>query len=103
MSVETRSARQRVDDFGVLGEASRFMLRIDPGSVDDDIEDAAARADQFSLDAAGFANRGRQTGGLGLEVSDAAVGDRDLHGRRVPQLQVLYLAGYAVAQSVGCT
>ena len=48
----------------------RLLLGVDELSVDDDVEDAAASLDQLGLDPGLFADPGRQTGGLRLEVFD---------------------------------
>jgi hypothetical protein len=45
----------------------------------DDIEHAAAAADELRLDTEFLFDRGRQTGGPGKVVSNAAVFDRQVH------------------------
>jgi len=79
-----RSASKFRQDLFILREAPDGVLRKDPPSVYDDVEDPVSAADQFGLDADFFQNPGRQTGGLGEEVSSAAVGDLDVHGHSLP-------------------
>ena len=51
------------------------------GGLDDEV--ALAAPDQFDIDfGAGFPDCGGQTGRLGFVVSDHAVFDRHLHGRK---------------------
>jgi hypothetical protein len=44
-----------------------------------DVEDTAVALDELRLHSEGFADPGRQPGGLGPVVSAYAVGDGDLH------------------------
>ncbi len=74
-----------------LREAPGLVLRVDAGAVGHDVEDAVGAFDQLGLDTELLLQRGRQTGGLGKEVSSAAVGDGHVHdgssgaGSKVPR------------------
>ena len=78
--VENRSTTpQLVDDLALAGEAAFFLLGEDRLAVDADDEDAAAAADELTVDAELLLQRGRQTGGPGKVVSNAAVVDANVH------------------------
>ncbi len=71
---------QQVEDFSGQGMAPQFGLLEDRRPVDDDLEATAARRDHLDFDAGmRLTERGRQTGGPGLVVSNDAVFDGDLH------------------------
>jgi hypothetical protein len=69
-----------VQDFVVVADvAPGPVLRPDQVPVDRHVEDAAVAGDEPGLDLEFLLDRGRQTGGDGIVVSDAAVLDGDLH------------------------
>ncbi len=67
------------DDLCLGGEAPLILLREDGLSVNADDEDAAAASNDLAVEAQLFLQRGRQTGGSGKVVSNAAVVDSDVH------------------------
>lgn len=80
-----RRVEQRVeqrDDFAVLREATRVTFAEDSVVAHTDVEHASAAAKQGDAGAwMGTVNLGRHTGSLRSVVSNAAVFDRDVHGR----------------------
>jgi hypothetical protein len=77
--MRTASVPERRQDLRGLRKAIFLVLGEKQLSVGDDVEHAAAPLDERGLVAGLSCDVGRQTGGLRLVVSDAAVGDRDLH------------------------
>ena len=66
-------------DLGFGGEPARFLLGEDGAVVGGHDEDAAASADELTLDSQLLLERGGQTGRAGEVVSNAAVIDPDVH------------------------
>jgi hypothetical protein len=75
---------QFLDDLFLVREASLVVLGENLLIAGDDLEDAAAAADELRLDAELRFDFGRQTGGPRKVVSNAAVMDGDVH--RFPQM-----------------
>jgi hypothetical protein len=68
-----------VDDLALVGEASLVVFREDLLLPREDVEDASASADELRVFSELRLDLGRQTGGPGQVVSNAAVMDDDLH------------------------
>jgi hypothetical protein len=70
--------------------AAGLVLRVHQLSVDFDVEDASVAPDLLDPDSELLLDRGRQTGGYRIVVSDSAEGDDDLHellrGRRLDRV-----------------
>lgn len=56
---------QKLEDFGIFGEAALVVLGEQQPAVGDHVEHAVVALDQFGIDAQLTRNLGRQTGGLG--------------------------------------
>ena len=67
------------DDFLGFWDAAGLVFAEDHPAVNDDVEDAAAAFNQFGLGAGFLLDLFRQTGGLWIVVSFAAIGDGDGH------------------------
>ena len=70
---------ERVDDFGVFGEAANFLLGEDTLAVCGHDKLTAAAGNQFRLDIQLLLQFGGQTGRLGQVVSPDAVFDGHVH------------------------
>lgn len=70
---------QRVDDLALIGKAAFVVFGEDTMVAGEDIEDPATAADQLGVVSKLRFDLGRQTGGPGQVVSDAAVMNDDLH------------------------
>jgi len=75
----TLSRPQLVEDLLLGRETPLVVLREDALVVDGHIEDAAASADDLTIDSELLLDLSRQTGGSGEVVSDSAVVDPDVH------------------------
>jgi hypothetical protein len=74
-----RAGAELFEDLFLGGESSLVMLGEDFLVAERDVEDPSAAADDRRIDIELLLDLGRQTGGSGQEVSNAAVFDRDLH------------------------
>ena len=74
-----RQRAESFDDLGLVGKATLLELREDLRVTRKHIEDASAAADQLRIVPELCLDLGRQTGGPGKEVSDAAVVNDDVH------------------------
>jgi hypothetical protein len=70
---------QLLDDLALGGEAALFFLGEELPVIGGDDEDAAGAAHELGLDAEVLPDLGRQTGGAGEVVSNAAVVDSNVH------------------------
>ncbi len=75
---------QFVEDLPDLGKAMDLFARKDDFSVHDHVEDASGACYQCRLPARCFLDGVRQTGGLGFEVSFAAILDLNVHENYSP-------------------
>jgi len=73
------SGAQFLDDLALGRKASLFFFGEENEVVGGDDEDAAAAADELTVDPEVLLDRGRQTGGPGKVVSNAAVVDSNAH------------------------
>ena len=69
-----------LNDFVVFWKPTDFVFREDQLSFEPHVEDALAAFDEQCFTVEGFLECCRQTDGLGLVVSHAAVLDRKIHG-----------------------
>jgi hypothetical protein len=81
---------QFLDDLRLGGKTPLLFLREEGVVADGDDEDAAGTADEIGLEAEGLPDRGRQTGGPGKVVSNAAVVDSNAHAQWYP-FNAIYL------------
>lgn len=92
MPLRPLRGRERLDDrvhhFSVFREAVRVFFVPHGHAVHDDGEDAARTFDELRLMSEFVRDFGRRTGGLRVEVSLSAVGDRDVH-RRIRRLRIM--------------
>src|SRR5687768_3951263 len=72
---EVQASGERSEDLVVLGETVLLALREDELAVDAHVELTRLAGEQVDLDALRLLDRGRETRGLGLVVSDHAVLD----------------------------
>ena len=77
----SRDGAQLIQNLFLGRESSLVILREDLLVPDSDVEDSSAAADDRGVDLEFLLDLSRQTGGSGKVVSNAAVFDRDLHGR----------------------
>jgi hypothetical protein len=75
-----RQVPQHLDDLALGGKATFFAFREEGLIADADDEDAAAAADELTIEAEAVFDGGRQTGGPREVVSNAAVIDSNGHG-----------------------
>lgn len=93
----------RVDDLALRREPAFVVFRVDPLVPDEDVEDAAASADQLRVVPEPRLDLGRQTGGPGEIVSDAAVVDDDVHFVSIALISTAVMLSYpprSFAQSI---
>ena len=83
------SLRQRLEDLFRLGKSTEGLLGEDQLAVAGDLENASLPFDQPGFDTELLLDLGRQTGGPGEIVSDAAVFDLDSHAVWSPSAQIL--------------
>jgi hypothetical protein len=62
-----------------IGKASGLVLGKDQLAINLDVEDAPAAGNQLCLNAKGFSQLVRQTGGFGVIVSNCTIGNLDVH------------------------
>lgn len=67
-----------------LRKSTRLVLGEDHFTVDGDVEDSSASADQFGFDAEHALDRSCQTGSSRQVISLTAIGNRDLHADNLP-------------------
>jgi len=84
-----RLTRQRLEDLFVFRETAEGFLREDQLAVALDLEDSARGFDEARFDVELLLDLGRQTGGPGEIVSDAAVFDLDSHAVWSPSAPIL--------------
>ena len=78
-SASLSESAEGVDDLALVGEASLVVFREDLLLTREHVEDASASADELRVCSELRLDLGRQTGGPGQVVSNAAVMDDDLH------------------------